>query len=142
MIQNSVLNVNYRSIISNSDFFEVNSSALKATNMFLFLKPKHSEHLLSDTDFDQHAEITIPPTCRTTVFNIESCGDDTSQNCCKNLNVYNDKIASTSEIPDQKVEDKVECTDLLAKASSYFVCKVSVKGFKNQPVKGASVWSQ
>lgn len=131
----------YRSIISNSNFFEANSNDLKATNMFLFIKPRHLENHPSDVEFELHEDITFPSTCRTTVLNIENPMENMSLNCCKNLNVYNDMLPNAEKSEEDITKAHTGMSEMTANLSSYFICKVCVKGFKDQLVKGTSIWT-
>lgn len=131
----------FRSIISSNQFFEANNHDLKPTNMFVFIKPKCPDTFPSDVKFIRRDFGILPlSTCRTTILNINNPTENLSINCCKNLNVYSDAphVNLIETITDEnKVIDSAH-----ANASIYYECNVSVKGFKDQLIKGKSIWTK
>lgn len=93
------------------------------------------------------------------MMNIENDSDDSRLNCCQRLAVYddmvhliNDKLSvsigdniGTSNRTDQQNTINIHGTDDMSASdtgSKYYECAVIVKGFKNQLIKGQSIWTQ
>lgn len=114
--------------------------------MYVFLKPKYKP---SDGDFaiSEHFEwrdrFELPANCRITVLNIENIKQTTDDNCCKNLNIFND-----AEKIGEKISTEVNAAQLTAienemhSINGFYECKISIKGFRDQLIKGKSIWTQ
>lgn len=125
--------------------------------MHILLKSKQR---ITDEYFRQHDTIRLPSACRTTMMNIENDSDESQLNCCQHLMVYDDMAellkgklcvsldendSTNSQI--QQYSDKLHDrstndTDTNETCSKYYECSIIVKGFKNQLVKGQSIWTQ
>lgn len=114
--------------------------------MYVFLKPKHKP---SDGDFvtSEHFEwrdrFELPANCRITVLNIENINQTTEDNCCKNLNVFNDAIGIGEKISTEVNEAQSTVVENeMQSINGFYECKISIKGFKDQLIKGKSIWTQ
>lgn len=99
---------------------------------------------LNDAEFELRTDISFPSNCRTSVLNIANHDetDSVSLKCCKNFDVYSDLMAATQQSEENDISaNSTETAALAANTTSYFECKVSVKGMKDQLVKGVSIWS-
>lgn len=131
--------------------------------MYLFMKPKNRiEHTIDD-QFHRHECFKLPTMCRITMLNIENDSDTMTTNCCRNLSIFDDfqllnssdaiETNSTEMTDNNQTEttcDKndsmpAKCSDLknIIKTdaiSDFFECKVTIKGFRDQLIKGQSIW--
>lgn len=108
--------------------------------MFVFLKPKCADTLLSDAKFIRRDLSTLPlSSCRTTVFNIINPTENLAINCCKDLKVYSDAPQADSIEP--ITHKSIDADRTHENATTFYECNVSVKGFKDQLIKGKSIWS-
>lgn len=132
---------NFRTIISSSQFFDTNNSDLKVTNMFVLLKPRDLETFsYDDNHLTRRDNFAFSANCRTTIFNIENHDENISLNCCRDLDIYSESVetsASTASQDDSGENASAKTTNDL----TFYECKVFVKGFKEQSIKGRSVWS-
>lgn len=144
--------IHFSSILSSTKFFDANSRDLKLTSMFVFLKPTRrppngpneiSEHLEWRDQFE------LPANCRITVFNIVNNNrTNDNNNCCKNLNVFNDgenngeKCGTRNSLNDVSVEQSTINRNEIPSMHGFYECKISIKGFKDQIIKGKSIWTQ
>lgn len=132
----------FRSILSSTAFFDANSRELKLTSMYLFLKPKYKPNdgaLEIDEHFEWRDRFELPANCRITVLNIENVNRTTDDNCCKNLNVFNDATGIGEKISN---ESPLVLDGEMHSITGFYECKVSIKGFKDQLIKGKSIWTQ
>lgn len=81
-----------------------------------------------ESEFEMHAEIVFPSTCRTTILNIDGQDADTSGSCCEKA-IQPDDASTAQE------------REMINEVTSYFECKIAVKGFKDQLVKGVDIWT-
>lgn len=138
-----------RSILSSTKFFDANSRELKLTSMYVFLKPKYrlsAEAFEIDEYFEWRDRFELPASCRITVLNIETTNQPTDDNCCQNLNVFSDEkigsdIPSEGEMTDSKVEPSMGNENEMHTINGFYECKVSIKGFKDQLIRGKSIWN-
>lgn len=117
--------------------------------MYLFLKPKHPPF---DGVFDigEHFEwrdrFELPANCRITVLNIENMNRTTDDNCCKNLNIFNDASEIAEKIPNGKPSTGESVAlvpeNEMHSINGFYECKISIKGFKDQLIRGRSIWAQ
>lgn len=149
--------------MSTGDFFEAISTDLKPTNMYVFLKPKQALHDPFGDQFERHDEFRLPAMCRTTMLNIRNDSNAAATNCCQDLLVFDDDLK-----PMNQSNNETNKTDLICESTedsrlpnnhenvpkngemdfasekslrnSFFECKISVKGFKDQRIKGKSIW--
>lgn len=140
----------YRTIISSTEYFDVNCTELKPTNMYVMLKSKVH---IGEEYFQQHDSFKLPSTCRTTVLNVENHSDEMALKCCQNLVVYDDMEESTNsaDFTIEKTEDsnygEISKNGHVTQVASsndlkFYECNIVVKGFKNQLVKGKSIWTK
>lgn len=135
-----------RSILSSTKFFDANSRELKLTSMYVFLKPKYKpsyDDFATSEHFEWRDRFELPANCRITVLNIENTNQSTDENCCKNLNVFNDALEIGERIltevnaaPPTAIENEMHTIN------GFYECKISIKGFKDQLIKGKSIWTQ
>lgn len=136
----------FRSILSSTKFFDANSRELKLTSMYVFLKPKYKPNdgtFATSEHFEWRDRFELPANCRITVLNIENIKQTTDDNCCKNLNIFND----TMKIG-EKISTEVNAAHMMAieneqhSINGFYECKISIKGFRDQLIKGKSIWTQ
>lgn len=112
--------------------------------MYVFVKPKQKP---TETPFDLtehfewHENFELPGQCRITVLNIENAHQMTDDNCCKNLNVFgDDKCDDAKLLNDKTWTGEVNMVNETNK-NGFYECKISIKGFKDQLIKGKSIWT-
>lgn len=108
---------------------------LKPTNMYVLLKSKQK---INDEQFQHHDTFKLPSMCRVTMLNIENDSDDTNHICCKNLLIYDSEVETIAKRETSNTEPNL---NEIESFSSHYECDVFIKGFKNQLVKGQSIWS-
>lgn len=114
--------------------------------MFIFLKSKreinsHEIHV----DLEAHEEFRLPSNCRTTMINIGNDMSKTALNCCRDLNIFSEDdsliTSATTETIETAQRETEDHNNQSTTITNYFYeCKVSVRGFKDQLVKGKSIW--
>lgn len=141
-----------RSIITSKNFFDVNCSGLKPTNMFVILKPKNGISSIGD-QFVGHSHFKFPTSCRTTHINIQNDPMNMTLNCCRSLNIFSDNESSShAPIVISDTSGKLEdcnncelkngiCKENLSSIPIFHECNIVVKGFKDQLIKGQSIWA-
>lgn len=133
-----------RSIVTSKSFFDVNCNELRPTNMYVVLKPKIGGKRMGDQFIDRHGNLKLPASCRITHINIQNDLDTINLNCCQNLNIFNDMSTPNhaTNLKKSKTETKIDSEDCPCPSdcASFYECKIVVKGFKDQLVKGQSIW--
>lgn len=112
--------------------------------MYVVLKPKFGWNTMGE-QFKSHNSLKLPASCRITHINIQNDFNIINLNCCQNLNIFNDISTlndSTAEnIKKSKTESKINTEkDCTSDCNNFYECKIIVKGFKDQLVKGQSIW--
>lgn len=134
--------------------------------MYVFLKPRQSIEDEIGEQFERHDRFKLPTMCRTTVLNIQNDSNAVTTNCCQDLSIFHgdfnpldysagDATKKTERICDQTSSLIVNAptkhvatnSESLSKTdsrleSNFYECKISVKGFKDQLIKGKSIWTQ
>lgn len=155
-----VSNIHYkflsRSINESQELFE-NKSQLGTTNMFMYLCPRSPVAAIDLEHFIRLENYELPlQSCKTTVFNLRNDSEQQHTNCCQDLIVYRDK--SNLDFCDLETDmgnatTKVTKTntaaienytlniyDILLEHRVWYEMNTFVKGFKDVPVKGKSIW--
>lgn len=128
-----------RSIITTTEFFDVNNAALKPMNMYIFLKPRPGHNFGNDELFESRDQFTLPTNCRAMTLNIENDCSNLDLNCCRNISVFTEN--GTARVPSANGDNDPHETDPSSEnESTFYQCKFYVKGFKDQLVKGQSIW--
>lgn len=108
--------------------------------MHVFLKPRNGADFEFGDQFQHHSHLKLSTSCRQTLFSIQS-DSRLNENCCRKLHIFND-IGSNkvkSEVQKdyiQNIKDKISSTK-----TDFYECKIVVKGFKDQLIKGKSIWT-
>lgn len=114
--------------------------------MYVFLKPKHKPNddaIEIGEHFEWRDRFELPANCRITVLNIENENRTTDENCCKNLNVFNDATEIGEKISNNvNVKHSTMTDNEMHSINGFYECKISIKGFKDQLIKGKSIWTQ
>lgn len=127
------------SIITTTEFFDVNNAALKPMNMYIFLKPRPGHNFGDDELFEPRDQFTLPTNCRAMTLNIENDCSNLDLNCCRNISVFTEN--GTAHVPSANGDNDSHETDPSSEnESTFYQCKFYVKGFKDQLVKGQSIW--
>lgn len=115
--------------------------------MFVFIRPTDVDAFVVEDQFEQRENFSLPHNCRTTILNIESGSGNLSLNCCRDLDIFSDgqnQFSSTNHSDaDEGVDESIkeeQTIDDSVHIEIFFECKLFVKGFKDQLVKGNSVW--
>lgn len=121
--------------------------------MYVVLKPKCSMSSIGDA-FKSHSSFKFPASCRTTQINIQNDSANIASNCCQSLNIFNDsdvpncvpvKNGTSDEIDDSNsngLKNGIDREDPSSTHDSFYECNIVVKGFKDQLIKGKSIWTQ
>lgn len=133
-----------RSIVTSANFFDLNCNELRPTNMYVVLKPKFGRNTIGE-EFKSHAGFKLPASCRITHINIQTDFNVADLNCCQNLNIFSDIKASndantTANMQTSETESKIDMDKFPSNYNNFYECKIVVKGFKDQLVKGQSIW--
>lgn len=127
--------------MTSKSFFDLNCNELRPTNMYVVLKPKLDSNTMGE-QFKSHSNLRLPASCRITHINIQNDFNVIDLNCCQNLNIFNDIYTSNDNNAIENLKkpktDKIE--DFSSDCNSFYECKIVVKGFKDQLVKGQSIW--
>lgn len=105
--------------------------------MYAVLKPKRDWNTIGD-QFKSHAGFKLPTSCRVTHINIQTDFNLMDLNCCQNLNIFNDINATNTASTNAKTETNAEKCQI--ECNNFYECKIPVKGFKDQLIKGQSIW--
>lgn len=139
-------------IITSTQFFDLNCSVLKPTNMFVFLMPKDGSDFKLSGQFQQRNNLKLPTLCRTTLLNINNNTHETELNCCRNLTIFNDfeapppaaefvDMQRNDEITQQENSSTSDNGEKSAKTCDcFYECNIVLKGYKDQLIKGKSIW--
>lgn len=101
------------------------------------LKPKYGWNTIGD-QFKNHTGFKLPASCRITSINIQNDFNIMDVNCCQNLHIFNDSAIAKME--KSKTESRINIEKCSFDCNSFYECKIVVKGFKDQLVKGQSIW--
>lgn len=112
--------------------------------MYVVLKPKFGWNTMGD-QFKSHTGLKLPASCRITHINIQNDFNIINLNCCQNLNIFNDINTSNENntvvnMKKSKTESKIDIEECPSDCNNFYECKIVVKGFKDQLVKGQSIW--
>lgn len=112
--------------------------------MFVVLKPKHGWNMIGD-QFKSHNGFKLPASCRTTHINIQNDFNIMNLNCCQNLNIFQDtnitfNDSAIANLQKLKTESEIASEKGPSDCDGFYECKIVVKGFKDQLVKGQSIW--
>lgn len=109
--------------------------------MYIALKPKFGWNTMGD-QFKSHSGLKLPASCRITHINIQNDFNTIDLNCCQNLNIFNDINMSNAvaNMKKSKTESKINNAECSSDCNNFYECKIIVKGFKDQLVKGQSIW--
>lgn len=112
--------------------------------MFLYVKPKENDKIISanENQFELCEDFRLPSACRTTLINIAKENENFHEKCCQNLSIFdefgqNEKSAMQTNSP--KMQNEKETAE--ANNGNFYECKVPIKGFKDQLIKGKSIWT-
>lgn len=123
--------------------------------MYVVLKPKYGWNTIGE-HFKSHTGLKLPASCRITHINIQNDFKIMDLNCCRNLNIFNDVNKSNgTNSKDIRNSDKIECDEeresktepesnvvrCPSDCNNFYECKIIVKGFKDQLIKGQSIWT-
>lgn len=121
--------------------------------MYVVLKSKHN---ITDDCFHRYDGFRLPSMCRTTLLNVENHLDEMSLKCCQNLVIFDDteELENTTDSTTKTIAESINAetenfnrTNSDAEKSTtsndlkFYECNIIVKGFKNQLVKGQSIWT-
>lgn len=117
--------------------------------MHLFLKPRNGANFEFGDQFQHHSHLKLSTSCRQTLFSIQS-DSRLNENCCRKLHIFNDigsnkvksEDSSTNNERVQKdyIRNKEDTAKCITK-TDFYECKIVVKGFKDQLIKGKSIWT-
>lgn len=112
--------------------------------MYVVLKPKFGSNTMGD-QFKSHDNLKLPASCRITHINIQNDLHVIDLNCCRNLNIFNDINTPNGKTIENikkstKTETKINLKDCPSDCNNFYECKIIVKGFKDQLIKGQSIW--
>lgn len=116
--------------------------------MHVFLKPKNGADFEFGDQFQHHSRLKLSTSCRQTLFSIQS-DSRLNKNCCRKLHIFNDigsnKVKSEDSSTNNERVHKDYIQNKKDKMSStktdFYECKIVVKGFKDQLIKGRSIWT-
>lgn len=123
--------------------------------MYVVLKPKYGWNTIGDQFTSHTGPFRLPASCRRTHINIQNDFKIMDLNCCQNINIFNDVNAANDNnamdnlnwncSESKKQESETASKIKTQKCSSdcdcyYYECKIIVKGFKDQLIKGQSIW--
>lgn len=121
--------------------------------MYVFLKPRNGSDYDFGDQFQQHNILKLSTSCRTTLLNIQNDSEKVNMNCCRQLNIFNDTEvlieAKTNDLFVDYASEKARNGSIQSAKeeklcnvnSSLYECTIVVKGFKDQMIKGKSIWS-
>lgn len=108
--------------------------------MFVLLKPRQLDTFSDDDNhFVRRDDFAFSANCRTTVLNIKNNDENLTLNCCRDLDIYSDAVNEVNS--SSGTVNKDDATAKSLNDLTFYECKVYVKGFKEQSIKGRSVWS-
>lgn len=120
--------------------------------MYVILKPKCGISSIGE-EFVGHSSFKFPTSCRTTCINIQNDPMDMSTNCCRGLNIFSDNESVQFGLYAPKSSDNSvrDCKshelkngigkENLSSIPRFYECNIVVKGFKDQLIKGQSIWA-
>lgn len=119
--------------------------------MFVILKPKNGISSIGN-EFVGHSNFKFPTSCRTTHINIGNEPMDMPSNCCRGLNIFSDNESSSYAPIASGTSGKMgNCNNRelkngigkenLSSIPRFYECNIVVKGFKDQLIKGQSIWA-
>lgn len=117
--------------------------------MFVLLNPKAKALPPDDDSFQLIEDFRLPRSCKTVVLNLQNTTKSTLLNCCEHLIVYDDLLTEynnlkvTDEIAvflNDSDNDRNNGTDDINE-TIWFNSTVFVRGFKDELVRGKSIWN-